>query len=1269
MPPIKYGGYTSDSSSSMYGNTSYYKGSYTLDDLEEDEEFQSTAERFLESVGENSDDVFEYLRDSNFNLFSGMNRAIETGKFTDQQKLDYSYLRSKFDNADMGSFKQYLELIKDASIDIATDPTAIVAALTTPISGGTSLAARQGVVTAALKGANAVAKNKLKDVGKKQIYKATAITSAEVGAWTGLDNHFRQNSEINVGLRKMYSNPELVGSTAIGLLTGGIFGNLAQRHRLYNEDLNRLFTNDEYRKDAGSQLFYNIRKARDVALSNSFGTTARILRTFSEYSPTAKQLGQTINEEFSKRIGERSTKTLGWSYFENLGQRRGDYMFAFDAAVAPIRKTGQVLKEDEIAVIRILRGGSTLNASKQVKQTARSLRNFYDDIYKDAYKSGLISKKQYEIFLKDQAEGLINYFPRSWNRKAIQDDIPEFRKMLLAENIEDVTEKNVDDIIEGMLNKQNELFASHSNLLTQARVFRGLNDNKFEKFLTNDLVPVTTNYYMNAAKSIQHKIDFLAQGSTMRIAGKTQKESLILFKQSNEEQFIQRFINPINEELIKVRGRGLTRKDKKRITNAYKSVTGQVDYFDNGLIQGIYDTTKLANAMAYLPLATVSSLTEAFIPLTKAPIRSSVQGMQDSITKGHKIFTHEIYSILKEKHNMKRSDIMEEMNRLFIAVDEAMGDVTNRISGEGLQNEFLKAQARRFYRFNLLVPWTKTVQLASFSTGKDLIRQNLTKLNAIKKEGVDIFSETAPIKVQNLKGELFDLGINIEDGIKWLDAGAKQTDAFYNEQLVRGAGRYTNSVSLPTARESARVPRFMTNPKVDILTQFLRYPTVFGNTILKNFARDTINNPATNAPKVVAFVAMATNVALATNYWRSPEQIQDTIDRRGVSWRDTVKAYQRVGLLGPLEYGLRFSEAVSYGQNPALAFSNLGGPVMGDVIGMAFYDRGLLETMARKTPLVGTKNVLKRYTGLDPYTPIKEAAKKQDKKRKLILRNAADLFAGREEEGSGFSNPFKNTGFKSGFSKGGRVSYAQGLGVSKDVPNVKDEPENKINPYTGEPYSASSSVTSDALRREKMQDELSRLGFKIGGQSKSSIILQAIQRARGFSDEEMEKLKEYSTSVGYTESDNIADRAQESGGPGRGKYQYELSTEKGSGANKTALQRYENFLTKHKLEMNARDLEIINSKNLDFSTLSEDEQDAIFYADQAMGNLPLADLVSGKLSFDDAWYTYHYAGKDETKRGLLGSRASQMTEEDWEKYRKTTETSSVPKMPPPPQQP
>ena len=45
------------------------KVNYTLDDLENDDKFQGVAERFLESVGENSDDIFEYLRDFQENIY------------------------------------------------------------------------------------------------------------------------------------------------------------------------------------------------------------------------------------------------------------------------------------------------------------------------------------------------------------------------------------------------------------------------------------------------------------------------------------------------------------------------------------------------------------------------------------------------------------------------------------------------------------------------------------------------------------------------------------------------------------------------------------------------------------------------------------------------------------------------------------------------------------------------------------------------------------------------------------------------------------------------------------------------------------------------------------------------------------------------------------------------------------------------------------------------------------------------------------------------
>ena len=59
-----------------------------------------------------------------------------------------------------------------------------------------------------------------------------------------------------------------------------------------------------------------------------------------------------------------------------------------------------------------------------------------------------------------------------------------------------------------MLNINNELYASHANLLTHGRKLK-LDDNAYEKYLTNELIPVSATYGLNAANTIQTKISFL----------------------------------------------------------------------------------------------------------------------------------------------------------------------------------------------------------------------------------------------------------------------------------------------------------------------------------------------------------------------------------------------------------------------------------------------------------------------------------------------------------------------------------------------------------------------------------------------------------------------------------------------------------------------------------------------------------------------------------------------------------------------------------------
>ena len=128
----------------------------TLDSLEEDEEYTAVSQRFLSSIGENDqqvEDVYEYLRDEEWNLGSSAKRSlVDIPSFSDQQKKDYKYLRQRFDNADMGGFSQYLNFAKNVTADLATDPLTLAALIAAPFTGGASTAglfANKGLAQAA----------------------------------------------------------------------------------------------------------------------------------------------------------------------------------------------------------------------------------------------------------------------------------------------------------------------------------------------------------------------------------------------------------------------------------------------------------------------------------------------------------------------------------------------------------------------------------------------------------------------------------------------------------------------------------------------------------------------------------------------------------------------------------------------------------------------------------------------------------------------------------------------------------------------------------------------------------------------------------------------------------------------------------------------------------------------------------------------------------------------------------------------------------------
>ena len=117
---------------------------YTLTDLRNDDEFVKVTERYLKSIGEgeNVKDLFQYFRGSDFNLYDTHKVWQQSKNFTDQQKKDFQYLQSKFNNAKVGGFRERLQLGIDVAQELASDPITLASAFFIPWTGGQSVVGR-----------------------------------------------------------------------------------------------------------------------------------------------------------------------------------------------------------------------------------------------------------------------------------------------------------------------------------------------------------------------------------------------------------------------------------------------------------------------------------------------------------------------------------------------------------------------------------------------------------------------------------------------------------------------------------------------------------------------------------------------------------------------------------------------------------------------------------------------------------------------------------------------------------------------------------------------------------------------------------------------------------------------------------------------------------------------------------------------------------------------------------------------------------------------
>ena len=798
-----------------------------------------------------------------------------------------------------------------------------------------------------------------------------------------------------------------------------------------------------------SALAYNLSRYANRFGSNLFFKPSSVIDPFVKNSTLARELQKKFRYDSQRDLfGARKfdDQDFGEVFKEILG---GNYV-TFKRALHPIQSstTGKLTENVNRVLAQLVRNPNLENPSQTLEQSRTAIRGLLDKIGEDLLEAGVIRNKVEN-----------NYFPRSWKRENLVKNSSIFKnKLVQVGQAKDLDEAQL--ILNSMLDKKNQLDqgGSGAGSFFYSRPLNKITDDTvFEEFLDSDVNAVMINYIAQTAKALAKRK---------------------VFNVNNLEEFTSFYIDGIDTQMRKA-GKQLTLRDKQSLQKVYNYATGEnLDRFEGipGLALDLYGTV---NRLAYLPLATISSLTEVAINIAKAGPTTALKGFAGALNDARGTIQDKSLEVLK-KQGLTEREAWRELQEFGMDLDPVLVDTVERLSGSLIRNSKLQKVNNTFFRFTLLDQWTKFVQLTSYKTGKQLIIKNLKAINQARptkprdslgrffKPDNALYFPGDSSRIKNMKDQLNELGVNIEEGIKWIRGGESLDDAFYKD-IKRGAARYTNEVILMPSAESGLKPFFTGDPKTSILFQFLGYPIAFTNTVLKNAAKDILRNPTQNAPKALAAGLIMTEMARWTNWARSRGKSEKNKSNLEI-YSSAITRWGGNGIVADMMGKAR--EATRVYQDPVAGYASFFGPVGNDIY--KIIKRGdLVRIAGEKVPGYGALGFI------SPEAKVAYTDFLREKARDFKKASVKALGAEREVEAT------------LNMAEGGLATTGSTV---ENVPNVAKEPQERMNPYTGEPYDVTAgSFNQDLIDRNDRSDPLRRLGFSTGSiVARESYVLGAI---------------------------------------------------------------------------------------------------------------------------------------------------------------------------------
>mgnify|MGYP000020460323 FL=1 len=633
----------------------------------------------------------------------------------------------------------------------------------------------------------------------------------------------------------------------------------------------------------------------------------------------------------------------------------------------------------------------------------------------------------------------------------------------------------------------------------QARRFQNIKDNDIAKFLESDVEAILGGYFTNLSQSMARKKMF---GATL-------------------SEWEQGTLTPILDNMRALTNKNGSKKHtyqevedvQKRLTRMFKRATGLETFSSSSLrtnatLSTGKDILLLSQQAALLPFATLSSITEPLILLSRVSLADTPETLANI---GFALGKQTQSSFRRMKQGIKRTvgqaedkvkgqvdetggvgniadyddEVWTELYQTGLALDQAVLERIEGLAGAGVEGGTAKKLQQIFFKTNFLTPWTKAVQLASFTTGKRIITQHAKKLAT----GKGFTGKIGESGRKKLVRELNQLGIDEKEAVAWYkkslnkegefdtnlsrgingrggiirDKSSKAfgNDLFYQRNVLGGANRFTKEIILNPRAAEANRPDWFGMPASQFLIQFAGYPTVFNNTILKRMVNDLspINrkqkggieynsNFHHNSAKTLGTMALMTTVAHFGNEIRSngTNSIDRETGKRKPEGEILQSAIRRWGGFGPYDYISKFNNEQERGSGaPAALAKSLGGPAPQQLLDAVAYRKGFGEMFATSLPYYGTYDVI-----------FGEGTKK----------NLRARFRGTYKEEVAPTVSFG--GVSSGKKRKkdpSKVTFAKG-GIVKNVPNVTDEPDEMQSRVTGQPFNSTSEAAQDVTDRE-----------------------------------------------------------------------------------------------------------------------------------------------------------------------------------------------------------